>query len=258
MNCYSTFVENIFNYYEGGPYSPTVHIFPNSPIAKSILISQNRGFIVIRRHIKFCLNINIYSILNPNQHKEISNTQLSPKIDSQKSKSRQYKFRLIWKHEVFHIQRVRGDVFSQINSSSVQEESSFGWNPQFVCFFAPCLLRNIPCRYPSTPRPSSLTPLPRTSLRLIEFESDSDSQATVTRSDQNCPWCKYHELVMCSFHKLDYVTLQRKPFWWRQKYWTLLILSNTKKINVFSRKLTLFFTVLLYFMHKVESFIQWE
>ena len=135
MNCYSTFVENIFNYYEGGPYSPTVHITPNSPIAKSILISQNRGFIVKRRHIKFCLNINIYSILNPNQHKEISNTQLSPKIDSQKSKSRQYKFRLIWKHEVFHIQRLRGDVFSQINSSSVQEESSFGWNPQFVFFF---------------------------------------------------------------------------------------------------------------------------
>ena len=55
MNCYSTFVENIFNYYEGGPYSPTVHITPNSPIAKSILISQNRGFIVKRRHIKFCL-----------------------------------------------------------------------------------------------------------------------------------------------------------------------------------------------------------
>ena len=135
MNCYSTFVENIFNYYEGGPYSPTVHITPNSPIAKSILISQNRGFIVKRRHIKFCLNINIYSILNPNQHKEISNTQLSPKIDSQKSKSRQYKFRLIWKHEVFHIQRLRGDVFSQINSSSVQEESSFGWNPHFFFFF---------------------------------------------------------------------------------------------------------------------------
>ena len=95
INCYSTFVENIFNYYEGGPYSPTVHITPNSPIAKSILILQNRGFIVKRRHIKFCLNINIYSILNTNLHKEISNTQLSPKIDPQKSKSRQYKFRLI-------------------------------------------------------------------------------------------------------------------------------------------------------------------
>ena len=53
INFYSTFVENI---YEGGPYSPTVHITPNSPIAKSILISQNRGFTVKRRHIKYCLN----------------------------------------------------------------------------------------------------------------------------------------------------------------------------------------------------------
>ena len=26
-----TFVENIFNSYQGGPYSPTVHIIPNSP-----------------------------------------------------------------------------------------------------------------------------------------------------------------------------------------------------------------------------------
>ena len=139
--------------------------------------------------------------MNQNQHKEISNIlskyKLSPKIDSQKSKSGQYKFRLIWKHEVFHIQRLHGDVFSQINS----RESSSGWNPRFFFFFffffffAPCLLRNIPCQYPSTPRPSSLTPLLWTSLKLTEFESDSDSQATVTRSDHNCPWCKYHELV---------------------------------------------------------------
>ena len=28
---YMTFVENIFNSYQGGPYSPTVHITPNSP-----------------------------------------------------------------------------------------------------------------------------------------------------------------------------------------------------------------------------------
>ena len=49
--------------------------------------------------------------------------------------------------------------------------------------------------FPTVNNPPVLTPLPRTSLRLIEFESDSDSQATVTRSDQNCSWCKYHELV---------------------------------------------------------------
>ena len=194
INCYTTFVENIFNYYEGGPYSPTVHITPNSPIAKSILILQNRGFIVKRRHIKFCLNINIYSILNPNQHKEISNTQLSPKIDPQKSKSRQYKFRLIRKHEVFHIQRLRGG-FLPDKLKLRPRRIEFRVESTGFFFFAPCLLRNIPYRYPSTPRPSSLTPLPRTSLRLIEFESNSDSQSTVTRSDQNCPWCKYHELV---------------------------------------------------------------
>ena len=28
---YMKFVENIFNSYQGGPYSPTVHIIPNSP-----------------------------------------------------------------------------------------------------------------------------------------------------------------------------------------------------------------------------------
>ena len=28
---YMTFVEHIFNSYQGGPYSPTVHITPNSP-----------------------------------------------------------------------------------------------------------------------------------------------------------------------------------------------------------------------------------
>ena len=28
---YMTFVENIFNFYQGGPHSPTVHITPNSP-----------------------------------------------------------------------------------------------------------------------------------------------------------------------------------------------------------------------------------
>ena len=28
---YMTFVENIFNSYQGGPYSQTVHITPNSP-----------------------------------------------------------------------------------------------------------------------------------------------------------------------------------------------------------------------------------
>ena len=28
---YMTFVENIINSYQGGPYSPTVHITPNSP-----------------------------------------------------------------------------------------------------------------------------------------------------------------------------------------------------------------------------------
>ena len=28
---YMTFVEHIFNSYQGGPYSPTVHIIPNSP-----------------------------------------------------------------------------------------------------------------------------------------------------------------------------------------------------------------------------------
>ena len=49
--------------------------------------------------------------------------------------------------------------------------------------------------FPTVNNPPVLTPLPRTSLRLIEFESDSDSQVTVTRSDQNCSWCKYHKLV---------------------------------------------------------------
>ena len=29
---YMTFVENIFYFYHSGPYSPTVHIAPNSPI----------------------------------------------------------------------------------------------------------------------------------------------------------------------------------------------------------------------------------
>ena len=28
-----TFVENVFNFYQGGPYSPKIHITPNSPVA---------------------------------------------------------------------------------------------------------------------------------------------------------------------------------------------------------------------------------